>query len=86
METEEKKSIEPQPAWSVTEHKPGPWVRAGVRYGTTVKPPNEQTSNEHLRNDQVLQPRVEPIGQNSLAKPIMPGEDRSVDFTPSQPM
>lgn len=43
-----------------------PWVR--TKCGERVKPPNQQASNQHLSNDQVMRSRTEPIGSSNAGK------------------
>lgn len=82
---EETEGLAPKLPWATREHDRGPWIREGIRFGATVAPPNEQESNKDMPTaEQVLQPRNEPL--ISFARPLMSGEDRSVDFSPTEPM
>lgn len=55
--------------WGAMEREKAPWIKPTIVLGKTVLPPNDQKSNLKLTNEQVLQPRAEPIG-NSSAPPI----------------
>ena len=69
-EVSESKVIEPKEPWAARERERAPWVK--VKYGQTVAPPNEQKSNLHLTNDQVMKSRTEPV-VNSSAPPLNKG-------------
>lgn len=43
-----------------------PWVR--TKCAERVKPQNQQASNLHLANDQVMQSRTEPIGKSNAGQ------------------
>ena len=64
----ESEGLMPKSPWAEIRHVRVPWVRE--KHGKQVLPPNDQTSNQDLTNKQVLQPRVEPIGMMSTAKPL----------------
>jgi len=56
--------------WAAQERQRAPWVK--VKYGETVAPPNDQTSNLHLSDEQVMKKRTEPV-VNSSAPPLNKG-------------
>ena len=58
--------------WAARERVRAPWIRAGVKYGETVLPPNDQASNPNLTNEQVMKSRTEPV-MNSSAPPLNKG-------------
>jgi len=62
--------------WSVRPYRRAPWIR--VKYGKTVKPQAQQSSNLHLSDEQVLFSRTQEIG-HSFASPLSVGGDRTVD-------
>lgn len=76
---DEKESLKPKDPWAAQERVRPPWVN--VKYGETVAPPNEQTSNLNLTDEQVMQKRVQPIV--SAAPPLNKGagESASDDFS-----
>lgn len=76
-DSEEVKDLQPKSPWAAIRHVRLEWMRE--KHGKTVKPQNEQTSNQHLTDAQVMQKRDEPIGTMSTAKPLSPGENRGVD-------
>ena len=69
-EVSESKVIEPKEPWAARERERAPWVK--VKYGKTVAPPNDQTSNLHLSDEQVMKKRTEPV-VNSSAPPLNKG-------------
>ncbi len=73
--------VEPLQSWGERDRDAVPWIPDNIRFGKTVKPPNEQ-SRPLITNEQVLQSRDEPVGK-SMAFPIRSGENRSVDFSPT---
>ena len=79
-EVSESKAIEPKEPWAAQERARAPWVK--VKYGQTVAPPNEQTSNLHLSDEQVMKSRTEPIVNGSSAKPLSgAGTNQPDDFS-----
>jgi hypothetical protein len=74
--------VEPKLPWAAAERPKVPWIPVDVKFGKVILPPNDQKSNLDLPDKDVLQARDEPIGV-SFAKPLSPGENRSVDWTPS---
>jgi len=82
IEVGESKVIAPKEPWAAQERIRAPWIRAGVKYGETVLPPNDQTSNLNLTNEQVMKSRNEPIVDGSSAKPLSgEGANHSDDFS-----
>ncbi len=79
METIEKEGLVPLEPWTARERKREPWIKAGVNYAEHIVPQNEQKSNLHLTDAEVLQPRVQPVEMASAAAPISTGENRSLD-------
>lgn len=73
--TDEKSILEQeeQKSWAQTERVRPPWV--AQKHGETVKPQSEQKSNNDLTDEQVLQPRAEPVTMGSSAKPISGRKD-----------
>ena len=63
LDSEEKEPLTPKEPWAARERERAPWVK--VKYGETVAPQNEQASNLHLTDEQVMQKRVEPIVSNT---------------------
>lgn len=68
-----KNPVTPKSAWVSTGYKRSAWVRE--KHGETIEEPNSQASNNDFRDDEVLQPRDQPIGV-SVAFPLQGGEDR----------
>jgi hypothetical protein len=69
----EPKGTTPKESWTSMAYSRSKWVR--VKYGETIKEPNEQASNNSLRDDEVLLERAEPIG-TSAAFPLGGGSDK----------
>lgn len=61
---------EPEKPWTEREYKRAKWIKAKVRFGEHIKPPNEQSSNTNLSDREVMQPRNENITQGSAATPL----------------
>lgn len=61
--------------WEQRERARAPWTVEG-HFGETVAPPNEQKTNNKLSNEEVLQPRDEPVGI-SHAFPLRGGNESS---------
>lgn len=71
----EQKAVTPKSAWASVERERAPWIRPGLIFGETIAPPNDQKSNNHFEDSEVLQERAEPLG-TSVAFPINVGQDR----------
>lgn len=54
-------------SWEETPYQRAEWVP--IKHSEYIPPQKDQSSNNNLTNDQVLQPRAEPVG-NSHAKPL----------------
>jgi hypothetical protein len=59
-------------SWVSQAYQRIPWLR--VRYGKTVKPQKDQSSNLQLADEQVMRPRDEPVS-HSFAFPLSVGGD-----------
>ena len=70
LDSEEKEPLTPKEPWAAQERVRAPWVK--VKYGETVAPPNDQTSNLHLSDEHVMKKRTEPV-VNSSAPPLNKG-------------
>jgi hypothetical protein len=76
----EESELQPKLPWAGREREKPVWVK--VKYGETVAPPNEQTSNLHLSDEQVMKSRTEPIVNGSSAKPLSgAGTNQPDDFS-----
>lgn len=75
-------------AWDQESYQRASWIKPTVQYGSTIAPPNDQKSNNHFEDSQVLQPREEAIGEGSQAFPISgrhdTGHGTTDDITPSK--
>jgi hypothetical protein len=79
-EVAESKVLEPKEPWTVRERVRPPWVP--IKHGQTIPPPNEQKSNLHLTDEQVMKKRTEPIVNGSSAKPLSgAGTNQPDDFS-----
>ena len=67
---DEKEPLLTKQPWAGREREKPVWVK--VKYGETVAPPNDQTSNLHLSDEQVMKKRTEPV-VNSSAPPLNKG-------------
>ena len=67
--------VTPKLEWTKRSEKRSAWIRPEIQHGERVLPPNEQKSNIHLADSEVLQPRMEPVGE-SVAFPLNVGQDR----------
>jgi hypothetical protein len=80
IEVAEKTVLEPKTPWAAAERVRPPWVP--IKHGQTVLPPNDQKSNLHLSDEQVMKKRTEPIVNGSSAKPLSgAGTNQSDDFS-----
>lgn len=70
LETPEQK--QERLIWEQTAYKRAPWIKDSVHYAETIPPQKDQESNLKLSDEQVFQPRNEPIGKGSLAFPMHP--------------
>jgi hypothetical protein len=73
-EVSESKVLEPKIAWAARERERTKWVP--IAHGERVLPPNEQKSNLHLTDEQVMKKRNEPIA--STAPPLNLGGGRAL--------
>ena len=68
LDTTPKKAEKPFIPWEGTERVRPPWQLQ--KHGKVVAAPNDQKSNQKLTDEQVLQPRTEPIISGSQATPL----------------
>jgi hypothetical protein len=79
-EVAEKTVLEPKEPWAARERERMKWVP--IAHGERVLPPNEQKSNLHLTDEQVMKKRTEPIVNGSSAKPLSgAGTNQPDDFS-----
>jgi hypothetical protein len=68
QDTQPKEVKKPFIPWEGQERVRPKWV--AQKHGETILPQSQQKSNNDLTDAQVLQPRDEPVGENSQATPI----------------
>lgn len=66
--------------WEAMERPRVPWVRPD-HYGQTIAPLKDQKTNNEITNEEVLQPRDEPVETSSHAFPISGIEPGSTEPT-----
>lgn len=67
--------VTPKVAWTKASEDRAAWIQPDIKHGEKILPPNEQASNNHFEDSEVLQPRSEPIG-HSMATPLNTNQDR----------
>lgn len=80
-----QEEIKPKTSWAASERVKASWIKNEIEYGKQVAEPNSQKSNNDFPEEMVLQPRTEPIGASSQAKPLSPHIDRETGALPAPP-